>query len=77
MFATVKIAVLQPQLIMIPISSILMNNNTTSVYVETSPWVFKRREVQLGSEDGSTIRVLSGLHAGERIVSSGGIFIND
>ena len=31
----------------------------------------------LGSEDGSTIRVLSGLHAGERIVSSGGIFIND
>ncbi len=77
MFATVKVAVLQPHLIMIPISSILMNDDTTSVYVETSPWVFKRREVQLGSEDGTDIRVLSGLHAGERIVICGGIFIND
>ena len=77
MFATVKITVSQPNRVMIPLSAILMNNDTTSVYVETSPWCFESREVQLGSEDGERVRVLSGLTPGERIVELGGIFIND
>lgn len=77
MFATVNIAVKQPKQIAIPISAILMNNDSTSVYIETSPWTFVRREVQLGSEDGDHIHVQSGLNIGERIVVSGGVFIND
>ncbi len=77
MFATVNITIPQPNQVMIPLSAILMNNDTTSVYVETSPWCFQARDVQLGAEDGDKVRVLSGLTAGERIVESGGIFIND
>lgn len=77
MFATVELTVPQPDLVMIPLSAILMNDDTTSVYVETSPWIFERREVQLGPEDGRDVRILSGLKAGERIAASGGIFIND
>lgn len=77
MYATVKISIEQPPLIMIPTSSVLMNNDTTSVYVESSPWVCQRREVQLGNEDGDQVRVLSGLKAGEHVVSCGGVFIND
>ncbi len=77
MFATVQIQVPQPKKVMIPISSILMQNETTSVFVEKTPWVCERRTVQLGLEDGQEVRVLSGLKPGERIVVSGGVFIND
>jgi cobalt-zinc-cadmium efflux system membrane fusion protein len=77
MFASVHVMIPQPKLIHIPISAILMNNDKISVYVETAPWIFKRREVSVGLEDKDTIRILSGLRPGERIVTSGGVFIND
>lgn len=77
MFATVNISLPQPSHIIIPISAILMNDDTTSVYVESSPWVFERRDVVLGDEDGLNVRVLSGLAIGERVVTAGGIFVND
>lgn len=77
MFASVHVAIQQPNVIMIPVSSILMNNDTTSVFVEKAPWTFVRRNVQLGLEDGGQVRVLSGLEEGERIATSGGVFMND
>ena len=77
MFATVNLFLPQPSEIIIPVTAVLMNNDTTSVYIETAPWVFERREVKLGLEDGDNIRVLSGLKLGERVVTSGGIFVND
>ena len=77
MFATVYVDVVQDNQIIIPISSILMNDDKTSVYVEVSPWVFECREIQLGNEDNDQVRVVSGLAVGERIATTGGIFIND
>lgn len=77
MYATVQVAIPEPGLISIPTSAILMNNDTTSVYVETAPWIFERKAVRLGTEDGNKVRILSGLKAGNRIIVNGGIFIND
>lgn len=77
MFANVSILLPEANVVMIPITSILMNDDTTSVYAEIQPWVFKRREVQLGLDEGNQVRVLAGLNAGERIAVEGGIFIND
>lgn len=77
MFATVKISVEQPKQILIPHSAILMNDDATSVYVEIAPWTFVRRRVVLGHEDAGKVRVESGLNAGDRVVISGGIFVND
>ena len=77
MFATVNLFLPQPSEIIIPVTAVLMNNDTTSVYIETAPWIFERREVKLGLEDGDNIRVLSGLKLGERVVTAGGIFVND
>lgn len=77
MFASVQVEIQQPNLIMIPISALLMNNDTVSVFVEISPWRFVRRDIQLGLEDGENVRVLAGLTEGERIAASGGVFIND
>ncbi len=77
MFASVQIKIKQPLVIMIPVSSILMNDDETSVFVETAPWTFVRREIQIGLEDSDMVRVLSGLSEGEHIVIDGGILIND
>ena len=55
----------------------MMNSDTTSVYVETTPWTFVRREVELGAEDEGNIQVIAGLNAGDRVVTSGGVLVND
>ena len=77
MFASVHIQIKQPNVIMIPVSSILMNDDTTSVFVETSPWSFARRDIDIGLEDADMVRVLSGLQEGERIIVDGGVLVND
>ena len=77
MFATVNIAIPQPNEVTIPISAILMNSDTTCVYVEITPWTFVRREIELGKEDDKNVRVISGLNSGDRVVTSGGVLVND
>jgi cobalt-zinc-cadmium efflux system membrane fusion protein len=77
MFASVHLSLPEEEQLMIPISAVLMNNDSTSVYVEKSRGVFEPREVTLGLEDHDKVRVLSGLSANERIITQGGIFIND
>jgi cobalt-zinc-cadmium efflux system membrane fusion protein len=54
-----------------------MNNDAVSVFVEAEPWIFVRRVVELGREDGDQVRIRSGLNAGERVVVRGGVLLND
>ena len=77
MFATARFAVPQAPQPQVPTSALLMNNDSTSVFVEVDPWTFVRRTVELGSEDGGQVRVRSGVQAGERIVIRGGVLLND
>jgi cobalt-zinc-cadmium efflux system membrane fusion protein len=77
MYATARIAVPQSPQPQVPTSALVMNNDSTSVFVEVDPWTFVRRSVELGSEDGGLVRVRSGLEAGERIVIRGGVLLND
>ncbi len=77
MFATARFAVPQAPQPQVPTSALLMNNDSTSVFVEVDPWTFVRRTVELGSEDGGQVRVRSGIQAGERIVIRGGVLLND
>lgn len=77
MFATIQISYPLPNHIIIPVSSVLMNNDTTSVFVEIAPWTFERRDVELGAEDGEKVRVLAGIKSNDRVVVSGGVLVND
>ncbi|MGL5742682.1 MAG: efflux RND transporter periplasmic adaptor subunit [Legionella sp.] len=77
MFASIHVALPQQKLVIVPLSAILMTNDTTSVFVETAPCTFESRAVVLGAEDKNTVRITSGLKAGDRIVASGGILVND
>jgi cobalt-zinc-cadmium efflux system membrane fusion protein len=77
MFATVTLIGPAQSLVVLPSSSLLMNNDRTSVFVATAPWTFERRTVELQLEDGSSVAIRSGVSAGEQVVVKGGILLND
>ena len=77
MYATVHMAFPQQKQIMVPVTAVVMNDDTTSVYVEVQPWVFERHRVWLGAEDLDKVRVVAGLKPGELVVTLGGILVND
>ncbi len=77
MYATAVLGVPQAAQAQVPASALLMNNDSVSVFVEAQPWTFVRRKVELGREDGDSVRIRSGLAAGERVVVRGGVLLND
>ena len=77
MFATAVFAVPQASTVTVPPSALLMNNDSTTVLVEVAPWTFTRRVVELGTEDGESVRIVAGLKRGERVVTRGGVLLND
>ncbi|MGC9194958.1 MAG: efflux RND transporter periplasmic adaptor subunit [Syntrophobacteraceae bacterium] len=77
MFATVSIRIPQSCAVYAPDSALLMNNDSTTVLVETKPWVFVRRTVTPGYDEGNQTRIDHGLRPGDRIVVKGGVLLND
>lgn len=77
MFATTTFHAPPRAVLPVPDSALIMNNDTTSVFVETAPWTFVRRAVQLGFGMAGETVVTSGLSSGDRIVARGGVLLND
>jgi membrane fusion protein, heavy metal efflux system len=77
MFATVTVLGPQQFHVVVPTSALLMNNDRTSVFVATAPWVFERRTVVPQLEERSSVAISAGLTAGEEVVVKGGILLND
>jgi len=74
MLAEVRLATGQPNSVSIPPSAVQTLADRTVVYVQDpqSPTRFLEREVVLGTSAGTdTVRVQSGLQAGERVVTKG------
>jgi cobalt-zinc-cadmium efflux system membrane fusion protein len=77
MFANVSFAVAQATAPAVPPSALLMNNENTTVFVEVAPWTFVRRAIETGSQEDGSVRIQSGLQVGERVVTKGGVLLND
>lgn len=77
MYANLSIDVPQPVQVFVPESALLMNNDSTTVFVEVAPWTFQRRTVDLSYDETGDTRVLKGLKAGDRVVVRGGVLLND
>jgi cobalt-zinc-cadmium efflux system membrane fusion protein len=77
MFATASFTTPAVSSVSVPSSALLMNNDSTTVLVEVAPWSFVRRTVELGAEDADTVRIVSGLKPGERVITRGGVLLND
>lgn len=77
MFATVTLHLPQQAALAVPNAALLMNNDSTTVFVEQAPWTFIRRVVQPGYEQDGTTVIGRGLQVGERVVVRGGVLLND
>jgi cobalt-zinc-cadmium efflux system membrane fusion protein len=77
MFANASFNVPQKSAVFVPNSALLMNNDSTTVFVEIAPWTFVKRPVLLGYGEGDGARVDEGLNPGDRIVVKGGVLLND
>lgn len=77
MYATATLLLPQAAQVFVPQSALLMNNDSTTVFVEVAPWTFERRAVVLGYDEGDQARVVDGLKSGERVIVKGGVLIND
>lgn len=62
---------LPAEVLLIPKEAVLDNEGRKIVYVLLSGEEFERREVVIGEEYGAQIAILSGLKAGERVVTQG------
>jgi cobalt-zinc-cadmium efflux system membrane fusion protein len=77
MFATVTLIGPSQSHVVLPSSSLLMNNDRTTVFVATAPWTFERRTVEPQLGDGPSVAIRSGVSPGEQVVVKGGILLND
>lgn len=77
MFANASFSVPQKGGVFVPNSALLMNNDSTVVLVEVTPWTFVKRAVLPGYGEGDGTRIERGLSPGDRIVVKGGVLVND
>lgn len=77
LFVTATLAIPQTQQLILPKTALLMDNDKVSVFVETAPNSYKRRYVSISYDEGDNVRVFSGIKAGEHVVTSGAILLND
>ncbi len=77
MFANASFVVPQKPAVFVPNSALLMNNDSTVVFVEVEPWTFVKRPVLPGYGEGDGARIDRGLAPGDRVIVKGGVLIND
>jgi membrane fusion protein, heavy metal efflux system len=77
MFANATFLAPQRMVPIIPTTALVLREENDHVFVETAPWVFEPRRVEIGFQEGDHATVSSGLKAGERVVVKGGVLLND
>ncbi len=77
MFVTVEFTVDAPPGVEIPIKAVFMKSERHFVYIEEQAGTYTRREVELGSEHDGKILVRSGVAAGQRVVTEGGLLLDE
>jgi cobalt-zinc-cadmium efflux system membrane fusion protein len=63
------------KLIAVPSKAVLNDGDKAMVVIATEGNIFRTRVIQVGPEVDDTVRVISGLTPGEKIVTSGAIFM--
>jgi cobalt-zinc-cadmium efflux system membrane fusion protein len=77
MFARVTpIANRQSKLPRVPNAALVTQGLYSFIFVEQSPGVLQRRQVVLDMQGSQYTYIKNGLHAGERVVTSGALLLN-
>ena len=59
----------------VPVGAVSEQQGENFVYVKVDDHAYKKQPVTLGRSDGSRIEVLSGINAGDSVVTAGSTFI--
>jgi len=65
----------KPNILVVPVSAIVEEQNNFFVYVQVSGEHFVKRQFRPGDSDGLFLEVISGLNEGDRIVTKGAMLI--
>jgi cobalt-zinc-cadmium efflux system membrane fusion protein len=76
MLATLLIHKQGQEELLVPDSAVIREDNHDFVFVESSANRFELRPVELGQRDADQRRLLSGIRAGERVVTDGSFHLN-
>lgn len=60
----------------VPSSALLSRRDQMFLFVEVKPNLFRQRKVQTGAQSGDHVVILSGVAAGERVVTRGAILLD-
>jgi len=77
MFANVTFHAPTQRVPVVPTSALVLKDNLSQVFVETAPWTFEARTVDLGFQQGDQVVLKSGVNEGERVVVRGGVLLGD
>jgi cobalt-zinc-cadmium efflux system membrane fusion protein len=77
MFATSSFHAASQKLMVVPTSALLLKDDVTQVYIETAPWTFEARTVDVAFQQGDEALLTGGVKEGERIVVKGGVLLGD
>jgi membrane fusion protein, heavy metal efflux system len=78
MFASIALGVgTSSPALTVPASAVFTENGHSWVYVSTKAGHFARRLIDVEQDEGGDRRVLNGLRAGDRVVTSGGLLLRE
>jgi cobalt-zinc-cadmium efflux system membrane fusion protein len=77
MFATVSFEAPTRNMPVVPTSALVLKDDLNQVFVETAPWTFEARTVEIGFQQGDQAVLTSGVQAGDRVVVRGGVLLSD
>ncbi|HUI95835.1 MAG TPA: efflux RND transporter periplasmic adaptor subunit [Xanthobacteraceae bacterium] len=77
MFANVTFHAPAQRAAVIPASALVLKDDANEVLVETAPWTFAARPVDIAFQQGDDVVLRDGLKAGERVVVKGGVLLGD
>jgi membrane fusion protein, heavy metal efflux system len=61
----------------VPVESIIWDGDVATVWVESAPKVFRRRVVQVSTQQNGLVEITKGVHEGEKVVARGAIFVDN
>src|SRR6185369_7679085 len=78
MFASIALGVgASDPALTVPASAVFTENGRSWVYVATAAGRFARRSIDVDQDEGANRRVLSGLRAGDRVVTGGALLLRE
>ena len=77
MFANVSFYAPERNVPVVPTSALVLKDNLNQIFVETTPWTFEARTVDIDFQQGDQVALTGGLKAGDRVVIKGGVLLGD